>query len=356
MEGEELEPVQVLAQKGIKKVPPCFVQPLQHRPGFRSSQSTLQIPTIDLYPLSAGHSHPSFQSELSKLAQACEQWGFFQIVNHGVGEEVMKEMKRVVRGFFEMPWEVKRRWGMRDGGHVGYAARSSAADKDTSDWVDLLAHYLAPDSLKLAGLHQTPTLPLDYREVTTTYGEVMKELLSKLCSFICETLGLPRDYIEEICGECTILLRNNCYPSCPEPEQVLGVSSHSDGGVLTVLLEDGGYGLEVKKDNEWILVKTHPNALIVNIGDMLQVISNGKYESVEHRAIVSNLSERYSIVTFLMAPLSNEVFIEPATPLLHRNGEQPRYRGTTMLDYLKKFFEKDKAFGKSRVDAFLLKE
>ncbi|KAK9215156.1 hypothetical protein WN944_007159 [Citrus x changshan-huyou] len=81
-------------------------------------------------------------------------------------------------------------------------------------------------------------------------------------------------------------LRMNYYPPCPQPEQVLGFKPHSDGSILTILLQINEMdGLQIKKDGKWFAVKPLPDALIVNVGDVLEIFSNGTYRSIEHRAL-----------------------------------------------------------------------
>ncbi|KAF4378349.1 hypothetical protein G4B88_025842 [Cannabis sativa] len=88
----------------------------------------------------------------------------------------------------------------------------------------------------------------------------------------------------------TTFMRLNHYPPCPSPTLALGVGRHKDGGALTVLAQDEVGGLEVRKksDGEWIRVKPTPGAFIINVGDIVQVWSNDKYESVEHRVMSYN--------------------------------------------------------------------
>ncbi|GAB4831541.1 hypothetical protein Ancab_040248 [Ancistrocladus abbreviatus] len=120
------------------------------------------------------------------------------------------------------------------------------------------------------------------------------------------------------------MLRINCYPPCPQPDQVIGLTPHSDVvGITIVLVVDEMEGLQIKKDGKWLPVKPIQNAFVVNIGDSLEVITNGIYKSIEHRAVVNSRKERLSIATFYGPKLDGELgpapsLITPQTPALYK--------------------------------------
>ncbi|KAF8413629.1 hypothetical protein HHK36_001621 [Tetracentron sinense] len=121
-------------------------------------------------------------------------------------------------------------------------------------------------------------------------------------------------------------MRMNYYPPCPQPELVIGLTPHSDSVALTILLQVNEMeGLQIKKDGRWIPVKPLPNAFIVNIGDILEIVTNGAYRSIEHRATVNSEKERISIATFYIPNRNGELgpapsLISPHNPALFRRG------------------------------------
>ncbi|KAK6229221.1 hypothetical protein SCA6_018172 [Theobroma cacao] len=131
-------------------------------------------------------------------------------------------------------------------------------------------------------------------------------------------------------------MRMNYYPPCGEPEQVIGLTPHSDATGLTILLQVNEVeGLQVKKDGNWVPVKPLPNAFIVNIGDVLEIITNGVYRSIEHRATVNSEKERLSIATFCSPNYNGEV--GPA-PSLISEGNQALFRRVRVEEYFKTLF------------------
>ncbi|CAL9215290.1 unnamed protein product [Arabidopsis halleri] len=100
--------------------------------------------------------------------------------------------------------------------------------------------------------------------------------------------------IEEIFGDDMMQsMRMNYYPPCPQPNQVTGLTPHSDAVGLTILLQVNEVdGLQIKKNGKWVFVKPLLNAFIFNVGDVLEIITNGTYQSIEHRAVVNLEKER----------------------------------------------------------------
>ncbi|KAF8008349.1 hypothetical protein BT93_K2122 [Corymbia citriodora subsp. variegata] len=131
----------------------------------------------------------------------------------------------------------------------------------------------------------------------------------------------------------------NFYPPCPEPELTYGLPGHTDPNALTILLQDLHVaGLQVLKDGKWVAIDPHPNAFVINIGDQLQALSNGRYKSVWHRAIVNADKPRMTIASFL-CPSDNALISSPVSLL--DNGRGPIYRDFTYAEYYKKFWSKN---------------
>ncbi|CAF1705082.1 unnamed protein product [Brassica napus] len=154
------------------------------------------------------------------------------------------------------------------------------------------------------------------REVCQEYAREVEKLAFKLLELISISLGLPGDRLTGYFKDQTSFLRFNHYPPCPNPELALGVGRHADAGVITVLAQDSVGGLQVSRrsDGQWFSVKPNPDAFIINIGNCMQVWTNDKYWSAEHRVVVNSSKERFSMPFFLFP--SHDTNIEPLKELI----------------------------------------
>eukprot|EP00250_Pteridium_aquilinum_P005379 c15483_g1_i1 orf=84-1124(+) len=340
--------VHTLSENGLSDVPSRFIQPLQRRPTCDGHGT---VPVIDLHPLLQQDSHAAGANTTAQaITQACEEWGFFQVVNHGIPTSLLEKVKSVVKGFLDLPMEEKLKRPMKFEPYhpTGYGRIFDFSEETILDWVDALIHYLSPPDLK--DPEYWPDMPGDYRKTIEEYGKEVQKLVKMLLSVLSESMGLNLSHLEHTFGgeKAQVVIRVNHYPRCQQPDLVMGLSPHSDGSAVTVLLHDEVEGLQVKKDGCWWTVKPMPGALIVNMGDMMQLASNGRFTSMEHRAVVSNETDRMSIVVFY-APTA-DVIIDP-TP----SGDQPHvplYNSIKYEDYLETYMNKELQ-GKERINSLL---
>ncbi|KAJ0695150.1 putative aminocyclopropanecarboxylate oxidase [Helianthus annuus] len=163
-------------------------------------------------------------------------------------------------------------------------------------------------------------------------------------------LGLNEDCLQNAFGGKDIgaCLRANFYPKCPQPDLTLGLSSHSDPGDMTFLLPDKRVsGLQIRKNDQWISVKPIPNAIIVNIGVQLQVLSNSIYKSVEHRVVVHQDEERVSLAYFYNP--RNDMLIQPMSELV--TSESPALYPPMIFEEYRRFIRTKGPQGKLQVDS-----
>ncbi|CAN6321897.1 unnamed protein product [Urochloa humidicola] len=144
-------------------------------------------------------------------------------------------------------------------------------------------------------------------------------------------------------------VRINYYPACPAAhDRVVGLSPHSDAVGLTLLLQVSPVaGLQIRRaEGGWIPVDPLPGALVANVGDVLEVLTNGRYRSVEHRAVVNARHHRLSVAAFHSARFD----AAPYAPIPAAGGDPPRYRTIAVEDYVKLVLS-SKLQGKNIMDA-----
>ncbi|XP_047060715.1 S-norcoclaurine synthase 1-like [Lolium rigidum] len=300
------------------------------------------VPVIDLGRLL----QDDRAEEAARMRLACENWGFFQIVNHGIPEETMEEMKRNVMGFFALPLEEKASLAQEPGGIEGYGQAFVVSEEQKLDWADMFFLLTQPPSYR--DLHLWPSNPSTFKNCLESYSAAVQRVASELLRAMAENLG-ARDHSDMTRLAATQGMRMNYYPPCPEAhvDRMLGLSPHSDAVGLTLLLQVSSVpGLQIRRNGGWVPVMPLPGALVANVGDVVEVLTNGKYKSVEHRAVVNAREERMSIAAF-----HSGKFGTTYGPLEEVVGdEEVRYRSISVEDYVKLVLS-SKLEGKNIMDA-----
>ncbi|KAJ8442151.1 hypothetical protein Cgig2_015492 [Carnegiea gigantea] len=314
--------VQELAKQPITSIPPCYVRDHLDRPIH--NLSPLSVPVIDLQRLLHAH---SVDSELHKLHSACKHWGFFQVINHGVGGLLLETFKSEVTNLFQLPMEEKKKLWQQPDNHEGFGQLFVVSEDQKLDWSDM--------------------------EVMEAYVAAMKELALTLLNQMAKALGMDENEMAGLFSNGVQSIRMNYYPPCPEPDKAIGFTPHSDADAITILFQlNDTQGLQVRKDGHWASVEPLPGAFVVNVGDIMEIVSNGVYRSIEHRATVNLAKERLSVATFYSSNLESELgptgsIIGPHNP--------PRFRREPTAQYLKGFFA-SKLNGKSYLDVMRLQQ
>ncbi|CAK8566476.1 unnamed protein product [Lathyrus sativus] len=344
--------VQSLSEGCIDSIPDRYIKPPTDRPFVNSSSSyhnddDINIPIIDIGGL-YGDDFDVRASIMKQISDACCDWGFFQIINHGVSHDLMDKARETWREFFHMPMEVKQQYANSPTTYEGYGSRLGVEKGAILDWSDYYFMHYLPFALK--DYNKWPSSPPSCREVFDEYGEELVKLSGRLMKILSINLGLEEKVVENAFGgeEVGACMRVNFYPKCPRPELTLGLSSHSDPGGMTMLLPDDQVaGLQVRKFDNWITVNPAKHAFIVNIGDQIQVLSNAMYKSVEHRVIVNSDQERVSLA-FFYNPKS-DIPIEPLKQLL--TPERPALYPPMTFDEYRLFIRMRGPRGKSQVES-----
>ncbi|PIM97794.1 Iron/ascorbate family oxidoreductase [Handroanthus impetiginosus] len=246
-------------------LPLSYIRPEPERPKLSEVEDYYSAPVIDL-----GCSDPKFLAQ--QISQACQEHGFFQVTNHGVSIETTEKMLKMANEFFDLPVEEKMKYYSNDPSKTVRLSTSSNLHKEkVHNWRDYLRLHCYPLDKYVK---EWPTNPPPFKEIVGDYCTDIRQLGLRLEEAISESLGLDKDYINKTLGEQGQHMAINYYPPCPEPELTYGLPAHTDPNTLTILLQDAEVaGLQVFKDGKWLAVKPYPNALVVNIGDKLQVRS-----------------------------------------------------------------------------------
>ncbi|CAN0901140.1 Protein SRG1 [Linum grandiflorum] len=302
---------------------------------LNASVPLIEIPVIDVGRLIS--SCPSAESDqLAKLSFALSTWGCFQIVNHGMTSSFVDRVHEISEDFFRMPKEEKHKYSRESDSVEGYGTDMILAENQTLDWIDRLYLTLSPPNQ--VQLRFWPQKPPSFRETLEEYGKKIGELNEILLKAMAKSLNLEEKCFLDQYGraeEAVMKARFNLYPPCPRPDQIIGVKPHADGSALTFLLQDKQVGgLQFLKGSEWFRVPIIPHALLVNVGDQVEIMSNGVFKSPVHRVVTNSEKERYSLAVFCVP--SSEKEIKPAEGLISET-RPALYK--KVKDYVSIYFE-----------------
>ncbi|XP_057960976.1 1-aminocyclopropane-1-carboxylate oxidase homolog 1-like [Malania oleifera] len=325
--------VKGLVDAGIKRIPEFFAAGPEEV--LESGPTHLQIPVIDL----AGARGDAFRRKtiVDDVRRASETWGFFQVLNHGLGKEVLPEMIEGVRRFNEQATEVKMRYYTRDVKKVRFNSNFDLYQSKAANWRDTLVCIMAPDP------PSAEELPETCREIIMEYSKKVRELGYTLCELLAEALGLHPNHLIEMDCAAGHAIFCHYYPACPEPGRTFGTSRHSDPDFFTILLQDQIGGLQIFHQNQWVNISPLAEALVVNLGDLMQLISNDKFRSADHRVLANRVGPRISVACFFSTHYQpSNRFCSPIEELLS-DDKPPLYREILVSDYVS--FFKSKGLG-----------
>ncbi|XP_026417918.1 protein SRG1-like isoform X1 [Papaver somniferum] len=309
--------VHELIKEKITEIPNSYIRTSCVDHEDHHTTADYNIPVIDVQGLLSGESVLA-DSELEKLHSACQDWGFFQVVNHGISSLLIEKLKSGMRNLFELPLEERKKICQEPGDQMaeGFGQLFVVSEDQKRDWSETF--YLTAQPTRLRKPHLFAGIPVLLRESLEAYSSGLKNLTMILLGKMAKALKMDSDEIEELFNDCLQRMGLNYYPPCPKSEQVIGLSPHSDAGALSVVLQlNETEGLQIRKDGKWIL-------------------SNGAYPSIEHRVVVNPTMERLSIATFHSTNPNAD--IGPALSLIDPPHKPALFRRETVKKYYQNFF------------------
>ncbi|KAL6954536.1 gibberellin-44 dioxygenase [Sarracenia purpurea var. burkii] len=324
-------------------IPNQFVWPDHEKPSANPPE--LPVPIVDLGGFLSGDSVAA--AEASRLVgEACRKHGFFLVVNHGVDAALISDAQRCMDSFFELPLCEKQRFQRKIGDHCGYASSFTGRFTSKLPWKETLSFRYSADknSSNIVKHYIQSSMGEDFNhfgKVYQEYGNAMSNLAMGIMELLGMSLGVSRAHFKEFFEEDDSIMRLNYYPPCQKPELALGTGPHSDPTSLTILHQDAVGGLQVFVDDEWHSISPNSTAFVVNIGDTFMALSNGRYKSCLHRAVVNNKTPRKSLAFFL-CPKKDKV-VSPPTELVDSKYPRiyPDFTWPTLLEFTQKHYRAD---------------
>nr|ABM74187.1 1-aminocyclopropane-1-carboxylate oxidase [Tripidium arundinaceum] len=304
----------------------------------------LSFPIIDM-GLLGGEERPA---AMELLRDACENWGFFEILNHGISTELMDEVEKLTKDHYKR---------VREQRFLEFASKTlkdaEGVKAENLDWESTFFVRHLPES----NIAEIPDLDDEYRRVMKRFAGELEALAERLLDLLCENLGLDKGYLARAFrgpskGTPTFGTKVSSYPPCPRPDLVNGLRAHTDaGGIILLFQDDRVGGLQLLKDGEWVDVPPMRHSIVVNLGDQLEVITNGRYKSVMHRVVAQPDGNRMSIASFYNP--GSDAVIFPAPELVKvEEAAAETYPRFVFEDYMKLYVRHKFEAKEPRFEAF----
>jgi len=271
----------------------------------------MPIPVVDLSDFLSGDTARK-NNFVQQLGKAYEDVGFVAVKNHGIPDKLVADLYKYVQQFFSMPLEKKKKYEKPDlAGQRGYTSfgKEHAKGSDAPDLKEFFQYGQTvedndavkteyPGNVKVA---EVPGFDNTLFEAYRAFEKSGKALLQAIALY----LGLDEHYFDDQVHNGNSILRAIHYPPITqEPKSAIRAEQHEDINLITLLVGASADGLQIlTKQNEWVPVTSLPEQIVVNVGDMLQRLTNNKLKSTTHRVVNPSRDKwhtsRFSIPFFL---------------------------------------------------------
>ncbi|KAB1216150.1 Gibberellin 2-beta-dioxygenase 1 [Morella rubra] len=283
------------------------------------------IPLIDLSDPDSKH----------LIVKACEEFGFFKVINHGIPVDFITNLESKAIDFFSLPLSEKEK--AAPPAPLGYGNKNIGPNGDIG-WVEYLLFTTNPDSSRGPFFSVSEEDSEKFRSALNDYISAVRKMACEILELMADGLKIqPRNAFSKLLmdEQSDSFFRLNHYPPCPELQtlgdrNMIGFGEHTDPQIISVLKSNNTSGLQISlKDGNWISVPPDQNSFFINVGDSLQVMTNGRFQSVKHRVLTNGLKSRVSMIYFGGPPLSEK--IAPIPSLME--GEKSLYKEFTWFEY-----------------------
>ncbi|CAN5203454.1 2-oxoglutarate and iron-dependent oxygenase domain-containing protein [soil metagenome] len=251
------------------------------------------IPVVDLADFTEGNEH-SKNKFVEQLGKAFEEVGFVAVKNHGISDEIIQSLYRHVQHFFSLPADKKKKYEIPEmAGQRGYTSfgKEHAKGSDNPDLKEFFQYGQGvPSHHELKSEYPDNVEVKDVEGFDNTIQEAYRafefsgqHLLRAIALF----LGLNENYFDQFVEEGNSIVRAIHYPPITkEPQSAIRAEQHEDINLITLLVGASADGLQIlTKNNEWVNVTSLPEQIVVNVGDMLQRLTNNRLKSTTHRVV-----------------------------------------------------------------------
>jgi isopenicillin N synthase-like dioxygenase len=266
-----------------------------------------EIPLIDIAALRTG-ARDGVDAVAARIVAACESAGFFYVTGHGVSDSTISGVFEAARWFFASPQPMRDALDVKTSPNFrGYVPIGTVGPMKPRRMLEAFQMMLdlSPDDPDvragniMAGPNRWPDDAPLFRAAMEDYFVAMMDLTRLLLAAFARGLGLPGDFFLAHFIKPLTQLRLLHYPPQPPDSDAEGVEAHTDTGAFTILLQDDVGGLEVKtRAGRWIAARPIPGSFVVNIADMLQRWTNGRFISTPHRVRNRTGRDRISVPFF----------------------------------------------------------
>lgn len=299
-----------------------------------------QVPIIDIAGLLSDVYSADANKAIQAIASACQTWGFFQVVNHGIEDNLIENVWAQTRRLFALSAEQKsgvlrskeNPWGF-------YNNELTKNQRDKKEVFDFTREGIDPI---YSQSNRWPAGQDPFKSVMMDYYRACTNLSLNLLKAFCLGLNLPAEYMHaDFVDHHTGFVRLNYYPVQDpltdstvnhQSQADLGIHHHTDAGALTVLMQDEVGGLQVYREGCWHDIPPVPGAMVINTGDMMQVWSNDVYQAAIHRVLAMDATDRFSIPFFFNPAATSRIsplptVVSEQSPARYKAIEWASFRG-----------------------------